>query len=206
MKRFYGIFLVIYLLLLLPVFFLRDTVPDDGKWVTGNVATCYGYANDDNGICGWNELEYNYISGCHVAIPTYCVKQADCYIEEYAMEDYPELAEGYGTVLEVRSPETGKMVRAVAADCGNFGKHNKHNHDAALDLPPNTFRALGMAPDTVPIEYRVIGHIGTWFGTQIELDNINLKLYLYAVLVSLGMSGIMAWYHTAIRKKKKEYK
>lgn len=136
-------------------------------WVTGHTATTYGYGGDDNGICGWNGLNYHNISGCHVAIPTYCVKQASCYNSIWAKEDYPELANGYGTVLEVRSPDTGKTVRAVAADCGNFGKHNKYNHNTALDLPPNTFNALGLGYGTYDVEYRVVGKISSWNGEQV---------------------------------------
>lgn len=138
-----------------------------GGWVTGHVATTYGYGGDDNGVCGWNGLNYHNISGCHVAIPTYCVKQADCYNSIWAKEDYPELANGYGIILEVRSPDTGKTVRAVTADCGNFGKHNTYNHNAALDLPPNTFNALGLGHGTYDIEYRVVGKVSSWNGEQV---------------------------------------
>lgn len=136
-------------------------------WVTGHTATTYGYGGDDNGICGWNGLNYHNVSGCHVAIPTYCVKQASYYNSVWAKEDYPELANGYGTVLEVRSPDTGKSVRAVAADCGNFGKHNAYNHNTALDLPPNTFNALGLGHGTYDIEYRVVGKVSSWNGEQV---------------------------------------
>lgn len=143
------------------------TAENEAAWVTGHTATTYGYNGDDNGICGWNGLNYHNISGCHVAIPTYCVKQASCYNSAYALADYPELANGYGTVLEVRAPDTGKSCRAVVADCGNFGKHNTYNHDTALDLPPNTFNALGLGHGTYAIEYRVVGSVSKWDGNQI---------------------------------------
>lgn len=139
-----------------------------GSWVSGHTATTYGHtAADDNGICGWNGLNYHNIPGCHVAIPTYCVKQANCYNSIWAKADYPELANGYGVILEVKSVATGQIVRAVVADCGNFGKHNTYNHNTALDLPPNTYRALGLSPGTHDIEYRVVGSIKSWGGEQV---------------------------------------
>lgn len=140
-----------------------------GEWVTGHMATTYGNtSSDDNGICGWNGLNYHNISGCHVAIPTYCVKQAGNYYNSiWAKSDYPELAEGYGTVLEVRNPDNGKTVKAVVADCGNFGKHNTYNKDTALDLPPNTYKALGLVPGKYAIEYRVVGKVDSWNGEQL---------------------------------------
>lgn len=139
-----------------------------GNWVSGHTATTYGHtAEDDNGICGWNGLHYHDIPGCHVAIPTYCVKQANCYNSIWAHEDYPELANGYGVILEVKSVATGRITRAVVADCGNFGKHNKYNHNTALDLPPNTYGALGLSPGTHDVEYRVVGSIKSWGGEQV---------------------------------------
>ena len=158
-----------------------STAPDEDKtddntntWITKWNATCYGWVGDDNGVCGWNSVRFRaqnsntmLITGCHVAIPTYCVRQASCYNEAWAMEDFPELAGGYGTVLELRSPETGKTCRAVAADCGNFGPHNKYNHNTALDLPPNTLNSLGLSKSTHPIEYRVVGKISSWDGSPV---------------------------------------
>ena len=150
--------------------------PDDNTntWITKWNATCYGWVGDDNGVCGWKSIRFRaqnsntmLITGCHVAIPTYCVRQASCYNEAWAMADFPELAGGYGTVLELRSPETGKTCRAVAADCGNFGPHNKYNHNTALDLPPNTLNALGLSKSTHPIEYRVVGKISSWDGSHV---------------------------------------
>lgn len=138
-----------------------------GNWVKGHTATTYGYRGDDNGICGWNGINYHNVKGCHVAIPTYCVKQANCYNSAWAKQDFPELANGYGTVLEIRSPETGKTVKAVAADSGNFGPHNTYNHNTALDLPPNTYKALGLGESTYEIEYRVVGYVDSWNGEQL---------------------------------------
>lgn len=145
-----------------------NSVDSNGKWITGHMATTYGNtSSDDNGICGWNGLNYHNISGCHVAIPTYCIKQASCYNSIWANDDFPELANGYGTVLEVRSPDTGRTVKAVVADCGNFGPHNKYNHETALDLPPNTYNALGLSPGKHSIEYRVVGSVKSWNGEQL---------------------------------------
>jgi cell wall-associated NlpC family hydrolase len=141
-------------------------------WVTGHMATTYGWDGDDNSICGWNGLNYNRIGGCHVAIPFYCVKQASCYNSRYAKADYPELADGYGVILEVRSPDTGKSILAITADSGNFGAHNTYNHDTALDLPPNTYTALGVGRTKCAIEYRRTGKsLRSWNGTQTEIDN-----------------------------------
>lgn len=146
----------------------------DTAWITKWNATCYGWVGDDNGVCGWNSIRFReansntmLITGCHVAVPTYCIKQASCYNDSYAQEDFPELSGGYGTILEIRSRETGKTCRAVVADCGNFGPHNKYNHDTALDLPPNTLNALGLSKSTHPIEYRVVGSVSTWDGSQV---------------------------------------
>lgn len=153
-----------------------ENVPDDNTntWITKWNATCYGWVGGDNGVCGWKSIRFRaansntmLITGCHVAVPTYCIKQASCYNEAWAMADFPELANGYGTVLEIRSPETGKTCRAVVADCGNFGPHNKYNHNTALDLPPNTLNALGLSKSTHPIEYRVVGSVSTWDGSQV---------------------------------------
>lgn len=138
-----------------------------GDWIKGHTATTYGYRGDDNGICGWNGINYHNISGCHVAIPTYCVKQANCYNSAWAKQDFPEFANGYGTVIELRSPDTGKTVKAVAADSGNFGPHNTYNHNTAVDMPPNTYKALGLGENTYDIEYRVVGHVDSWNGEQL---------------------------------------
>ena len=150
--------------------FVTPPYPID-NWVTGHTATCYGYTDgDDNGVCGWNGINYHNIDGCHVAIPTYCVKQADCYNSVWAQSDYPELANGYGVILNVKSPATGKSVHAVVADCGNFGAHNTYNHNTALDLPPNTYKALGLSPGTHDISYRVIGEMSAWNGSQAQIE------------------------------------
>ena len=139
----------------------------NGNWITGYLCTVYGNTSaDDNGICGWNGLNYRTISGCHVAIPMSCITGKD--------NDYPEFSNGYGTVLEVRNPKNGKTVVAVVADCGNFGKNGTYNKNAALDLPPNTQNALDIY-DTQEIEYRVIGHISSWNGEQLKLEDFNIS-------------------------------
>lgn len=145
----------------------------DGEWISGHSATTYGYNGDDNGICGWTGQNYHNISGCHVAIPIYCISFSSKYNKTYAEQDYPEFSGGYGTVLEVRSPDTGKSVVAVVADCGSFGIHGTCNHNAALDLPPNTFKSLGLSTGTYKIEYRVIGHVDSWDGSQLTLSQFN---------------------------------
>ncbi len=151
-----------------------STDNNSNAWVTKWNATCYGWVGDDNGVCGWKSIRFRaqnsntmLITGCHVAIPTYCVQQASCYNDAWAKEDFPELAGGYGTVLEIRSPETGKTCRAVVADCGNFGPHNKYNHSTALDLAPNTLNALGLSKSTHKIEYRVVGKVSDWDGSPV---------------------------------------
>ena len=144
---------------------------DDIPWVTGWKATTYGYNGDDNGLCAWSGCawgngspSYRVIDGCHVAVPSYCVKGT---AEAYA--NYPELAGGYGTILEVRNPLNGATCYAIVADFGNFGVGNKYNQTAALDLPPNTCAALGLGQKTYDIEYRPIGKLSRWSGSQAEL-------------------------------------
>ncbi len=139
-------------------------------YITKHVATTYGYNGDDPGTCGWGQINYHNIDGCHVAVPTYCIKYASNYNSIYANQDYPEFAGGYGTILDVKSPDTGKSCHAVIADCGSFGIHNPYNHNAALDLPPNTYNALGLGPGTHPIHYKVIGKMSKWKGTQAEIE------------------------------------
>ncbi|MBQ1947828.1 MAG: hypothetical protein II359_04390 [Clostridia bacterium] len=144
---------------------------DDIPWVTGWKATTYGYNGDDNGLCAWSGCawgngspSYRVIDGCHVAVPSYCVKGT---AEAYA--NYPELAGGYGTILEVRNPANGATCYAIVADFGNFGVGNKYNQTAALDLPPNTCAALGLGQKTYDIEYRPVGKLSRWSGSQAEL-------------------------------------
>lgn len=141
--------------------------PSDNAWITEWEASTYGYANDDNGIAGWGSINYRNITGCHVAIPTYCIKQASNYNYDRMMKYFPEFKDGYGTLLEVRNPDNGKTVRAVVADCGSFGPENSYNHSAALDLPPNTFNALGLGHGTYKIHYRVVGKVDSWKGGQV---------------------------------------
>lgn len=133
-----------------------------GNWITKWTCTVYGGEGDDNGICGWNGINYNTISGCHVAIPMSCITGTD--------SNFPEFSRGYGTVLEVRNPDNGNTVVAVVADCGNFGPNGTYNNTAALDLPPNTQRALGIFTSH-SIEYRVIGYIDSWNGEQLSLSD-----------------------------------
>lgn len=134
-----------------------------GEWITKWTCTVYGNtASDDNGICGWNGINYHNIKGCHVAIPISCITGSD--------DNFPEFSQGYGTVLEVRNPKNGKSVVAVVADCGNFGPNGKYNNTTALDLPPNTQNALGIY-DSQSIEYRYIGHVSSWGGEQLSISD-----------------------------------
>lgn len=149
-----------------------STGGDNSGWTTGYVATTYGYGGDDNGVCGWNGLRYHDIDGCHVAIPKYCIKRSSSYRSKYHKADFPQFTGDYGQILEVRNPDNGKSVLAVIADCGSFGPHGKYNPNAALDLPPNTFNALGLGHGTYPIEFRDTGKsLKSWKGTQTEIDN-----------------------------------
>lgn len=139
---------------------------EEGEWITGWKCTVYGTPGDgDTGTCGWNGLRYSTVKGCHVAIPTYCIKGSSYYDESKASK-FPEFEDGYGTVLEVRNPDNGKTVKAVVADSGGMGPGNQVNHDAVLDLPPNTQKALKIY-DTHDIEYRVVGHVDSWKGEQL---------------------------------------
>lgn len=136
-----------------------------GEWITKWTCTVYGNtASDDNGICGWNGINYHTIKGCHVAIPISCITGSD--------DNFPEFSQGYGTVLEVRNPKNGKSVVVVVADCGNFGPNGKYNNTAALDLPPNTQNALDIH-DSQSIEYRYIGHVSSWGGEQLSISDFN---------------------------------
>lgn len=149
-----------------------STGGDNSGWTTGYEATTYGYGGDDNGVCGWNSLRYHDIDGCHVAIPKYCIKRSSSYRSKYHKADFPQFTGDYGQILEVRNPDNGKSVLAVIADCGSFGPHGKYNPNAALDLPPNTFNALGLGHGTYPIEFRDTGKsLKSWKGTQTEIDN-----------------------------------
>lgn len=130
-----------------------------GDWITKWTCTIYGHTSgDDNGICGWNGINYHNIKGCHVAIPMNCITGSD--------SNFPEFSGKYGTVLEVKNPKNNKTVKAVVADCGNFGPNGKYNHTTALDLPPNTQNALDIH-DNQSIHYRVVGHIDSWDGSQL---------------------------------------
>lgn len=148
-------------------------VSDDGTcsdWITKWRATTYGYSGDDNGICGWGSINYRNIDGCHVAVPQFCIKQSSYYDTNKIQKYCPELSGGYGTVLEVRSPDTGKSCKAVVADCGGMGPEGSFagaDKQAMLDLPPNTQKALGLGHSTYPIEYRVVGHIDSWHGERL---------------------------------------
>ncbi len=138
-----------------------------GEWITKWTCTVYGNTtSDDNGICGWNGINYHTIKGCHVAIPISCITGSD--------DNFPEFSQGYGTVLEVRNPKNGKSVVAVVADCGNFGPNGKYNNTAALDLPPNTQNALDIH-DSQSIEYRYIGHVSSWGGEQLSISDFNIS-------------------------------
>ena len=55
------------------------TISDSfGEWITKWTCTIYGNTvGDDNGICGWNEINYHTIKGCHVAIPISCITGYD---------------------------------------------------------------------------------------------------------------------------------
>lgn len=151
----------------------NDPNATGGKWITGHTATSYGTsAEDDNGICGWLNRSYSSFPGCHVAIPTYCVKQARCYNKAWQEQDFPEYADGYGTVIEVKNPRNGKTVITVAADSGDFGPHNHYNHNTALDLPPRTRNTLEWGSETGDVEYRILGHLSSWDGHQITREEI----------------------------------
>ena len=142
------------------------TISDSfGEWITKWTCTIYGNTvGDDNGICGWNGINYHTIKGCHVAIPISCITGPD--------DNFPEFSQGYGTVLEVRNPKNGKSVVAVVADCGNFGPNGTYNNTTALDLPPNTQNALDIH-DSQSIEYRYIGHVSSWGGEQLSISDFN---------------------------------
>lgn len=122
-------------------------------------ATCYGNtSSDDNGINGWNGYNYHSKKGCMVAIPIYFIRGTKQYNPKAIQQDCPELANGYGSIIEIVNPENGKKCRAIVADCGNFGPHAKYNHNTLLDLQPNTQRALGINGNTTTVKFRVIGH------------------------------------------------
>lgn len=136
-----------------------------GDWISGWHATSYGCGGDDlPHEIGWSGQEYiNYdkVSGNGVAIPIYCIKTSSAYNEEKIKKYFPEFAQGYGTIVEIRNSENGKTCTAIVNDCGGFGPEGtsaQADKKAALDLQPNTQKALGIWNTTINIEYRVIGH------------------------------------------------